>query len=75
MKKNLPKYQNISFKNIKLKLMHQYNFLIIGFGSSGRRYVKMLNKFKFKKKIFVFSRIKHRFNKIKKNLKEIKNKI
>lgn len=51
--------------------MHQYNFLIIGFGSSGRRYAKILNKFKFKKKIFVFSRIKHSFNKIK-NLKEIK---
>ena len=51
--------------------MHLYNFLIIGFGSSGKRYAKILKKFKLKKKIFVFSKIKHSFNQIK-NLDEIK---
>ena len=43
--------------------MQKYNFLIIGFGSSGKRYSKVLKKFKYKK-IFVFSKVNHNFLKI-----------
>ena len=47
------------------------NFLIIGYGSSGKRYSKIISKLKRKKKIYVFSKQKHNFYKIK-DLKEIK---
>ena len=52
-------------------MMKVQNFLVIGYGSSGRRYSKIINKIKNKKKIYIFSKQKHNFYKIK-DLKEIK---
>ncbi len=51
--------------------MKVQNFLVIGYGSSGRRYSNILNKLKIKKKIYIFSKQRHKFNRIN-NLKEIK---
>jgi len=40
------------------------NFLIIGFGSSGKRYARLLKKLKFKKNIYIISDQNHPFKKI-----------
>lgn len=41
------------------------NFLIVGYGSSGKRYANVIKNLKLKKKIFVISNQKHPFKKIK----------
>jgi len=53
------------------------NFLIIGYGSSGRRYARILDKLYFKKDIYIISKQKHSFKKItfNNNLKKIKFKM
>jgi predicted dehydrogenase len=53
--------------------MKKKSFLIIGYGSSGKRFVNIIKKLKIYKKIYIYTKQNCPFLKIK-NLNEIKNK-
>lgn len=53
--------------------MKKKSFLIIGYGSSGKRFVNIIKKLKIYKKIYIYTKLNCPFSRIE-NLNEIKNK-